>query len=55
MAVIGPPNQTNVLLASTNLTDWTPAMVFVCTNLPTIVTDPAGSNRSIRFYRIAPP
>jgi hypothetical protein len=55
MAVIGPPNQTNVLLASTNLTDWTPAMVFVCTNLPTIVTDPAGSNRSSRFYRIAPP
>jgi hypothetical protein len=34
--------------------DWTAILKFTCTNIPTVLTDPASTNAPRRFYRVAP-
>jgi hypothetical protein len=46
--------RTYVLLASTNLMDWTPISGFVTTNSPVTIYDPHESEYQRRFYRIGP-
>jgi hypothetical protein len=53
-SVLGNVGKSFALLASTNLADWTPILKFTCTNIPTLITDPASTNFSRRFYRVAP-
>jgi uncharacterized repeat protein (TIGR01451 family) len=50
----GTPGQRYVLLASTNLSDWTPIGGFVDTNPPVRIFDPDATQYPHRFYRIGP-
>lgn len=50
----GVSGQSYVLLASTNLVDWTPISGFVNTNPPVTIYDPDAANYRWRFYRIGP-
>jgi uncharacterized repeat protein (TIGR01451 family) len=50
----GVSGQSYVLLASTNLVDWTPISGFVDTNPPITIYDPDAVEYSQRFYRIGP-
>lgn len=50
----GVLGQNYVLLASTNLMDWTPISGFVDTNPPVTIYDPDAAKYRWRFYRIAP-
>jgi hypothetical protein len=50
----GVSGQSYVLLASTNLVDWTPISGFVDTNPPVTISDPDAANYRRRFYRIGP-
>jgi hypothetical protein len=50
----GVSGQKYVLLASTDLVNWTPISGFVDTNPPVTIYDPAAANYSRRFYRIGP-
>jgi uncharacterized repeat protein (TIGR01451 family) len=50
----GVSGQSYVLLASTNLVDWTPISGFVDTNPPVTIYDPDAANYRWRFYRIGP-
>jgi hypothetical protein len=50
----GVSGQSYVLLASTNLVDWTPISGFVGTNPPVTIYDPDAGNYRRRFYRIGP-
>jgi hypothetical protein len=43
--------QTYVILATTNLQDWTPISTNVALTGNVVVTDPAATNCSRRFYR----
>jgi len=43
-----------VLQASFDLVSWSGLLKFTCTNIPTVITDPAAANLSRRFYRVAP-
>ena len=52
--VIGQPGNSYALLATTNLVDWTPILKFTCTDVLTILIDPASTNFGRRFYRVAP-
>ncbi len=54
LMVSGTPGQSYSLLASTNLINWTPISVFVCTNSPMAIYDPTASNYVRRFYRLGP-
>lgn len=51
----GQLGQSYVLLASTNLVDWTPIHGYVFTNPPVTIFDPDAANFRWRFYRIGPP
>ena len=53
MAVSGTSGQSYTLLTSTDLVSWTPAFVFLCTNSSVVISDPAATNFSRRFYRIS--
>src|SRR5260370_14452819 len=48
----GTVGQNYALLASTNLVNWVPALVFLCTDSPMLIYDPMASNFNRRFYRI---
>jgi len=50
----GVSGQNYVLLASTDLLNWTPISGFVDTNPPVTIYDPNAANYSRRFYRIGP-
>jgi hypothetical protein len=50
----GVSGQSYVLLASTNLVNWTPIRGFVDTNPPVTIYDPDAANYRRRFYRIGP-
>jgi uncharacterized repeat protein (TIGR01451 family) len=50
----GVSGQSYVLLASTNLSNWTAISGFVDTNPPITIYDPDAVNYSRRFYRIGP-
>lgn len=50
----GVSGQSYVLLASTNLVDWTPISGFVNTNSPVTIYDSAAAQYGQRFYRIGP-
>lgn len=50
----GNIGQSCSLLASTDLVNWTPVTVVVCTNTNTVIIDPASTNYSQRFYKISP-
>jgi hypothetical protein len=50
----GVSGQSYVLLASTNLVDWTPISGFVDTNPPITIYDPAAAEYRQRFYFIGP-
>ena len=50
----GVSGQSYVLLASTNLVDWTPISGFVDTNPPVTIYDPDAAKYRWRFYRIGP-
>jgi hypothetical protein len=50
----GVSGQSYVLLASTNLVDWTPISGFVDANPPITIYDPDAVEYSQRFYRIGP-
>lgn len=50
----GVLGQNYVLLASTNLVDWSPISGFVDTNPPVTIYDPNASKYPWRFYRIGP-
>jgi hypothetical protein len=50
----GVVGQNFVLLASTNLVDWTPIRGFVDTNPPITIYDPDAAKYRWRFYRIGP-
>ena len=50
----GVSGQKYVLLASTDLVNWTPISGFVDTNPPVTIYDPNAANYSRRFYRIGP-
>ncbi len=54
LAVIGNLGNSYALMGSTNLVNWTALLKFTCTNLPTLLVDPASSSFDRRFYRIAP-
>ena len=43
--------QTYVILATTNLQDWTPISTNVALTGNVVITDPAATNCSSRFYR----
>ena len=49
----GNLDQTYMLQASTNLTDWVTVLTFTCTNSPMVVVDPDAGSYPHRFYRIA--
>jgi hypothetical protein len=49
----GTIGQSYTMLASTDLVNWTTVTVFVCTNLSTVVCDPAATNYPKRFYRLS--
>ena len=51
-AIGGIVGQEYVLLASTNLVNWTPIMGYVYTNPPVAILDPDASKYRFRFYRI---
>ena len=53
VAVFGQIGTNYTLLASTDLSKWTPIVNFTCTNTPMIVVDTLAKNYSYRFYRIA--
>jgi hypothetical protein len=53
MTVSGTIGQSYTLLTSTDLVSWTPAFVFLCTNSSLVISDPAATNFSRRFYRIS--
>ena len=48
----GNLDQTYMLQASTNLTDWETVLTFTCTSSPMVVVDPGSGNYPRRFYRI---
>jgi uncharacterized repeat protein (TIGR01451 family) len=50
----GTLGENYVLLASTNLLDWTPIAGFVDSNSPVTIYDPNASQFSRRFYRLGP-
>jgi uncharacterized repeat protein (TIGR01451 family) len=50
----GALGENYVLLASTNLVDWTPIAGFVDSNSPVTIYDPNASQFSKRFYRLGP-
>jgi hypothetical protein len=50
----GVSGQKYVLLASTDLLNWTPISGFVDTNPPVTIYDPNAANYARRFYRIGP-
>ena len=50
----GVSEQSYVLLASTNLVDWTPISGFVDANPPVTIYDHDAANYRQRFYRIGP-
>jgi subtilase family serine protease len=52
--VFGLKNNTYTLQTSSNLIDWTRSMDFVCTNVPTLVTDNQAGQFARRFYRVGP-
>ena len=52
LAVNGNIGQSYALMGSTDLINWTPVAVFVCTNASTMVDDPGATNFSKRFYKI---
>ena len=54
LAVIGHAGDSYALMASTNLVDWTALLKFTCTNVSTMLLDPASTNFGRRFYRLAP-
>jgi uncharacterized repeat protein (TIGR01451 family) len=54
LSVVGNLGASYALLASTNLTDWTAILKFTCTNIPTVISDPAVAGFNHRYYRIAP-
>ena len=54
LTVLGNPGSNYVLEASSDLVSWTGLLKFVCTNIPTVLSDPAATNLPWRFYRIAP-
>jgi hypothetical protein len=54
LSVLGNLGNSYALLASTNLSDWTAILKFTCTNIPMVLTDPASTNLTRRFYRVAP-
>lgn len=53
VAVFGQIGTNYTLLASTDLSKWTPIVNFICTNTPMNVVDTLAKNYSYRFYRIA--
>ncbi|MDB6111929.1 MAG: conserved repeat domain protein, partial [Pedosphaera sp.] len=54
LTVLGRLAQSYALFASTNLSDWTPITNFTCTDLPTVLIDPAATSFKLRFYRLGP-
>jgi len=50
----GNIGQSCTLLASTDLVNWTPVTVVVCTNTTTVIIDLTSTNYSQRFYKISP-
>jgi alpha-tubulin suppressor-like RCC1 family protein len=50
----GITGQSYTLLASTNLVNWIPALVFTSTNSPMVIYDPMAASFKQRFYKIAP-
>jgi hypothetical protein len=55
LTVFGQVGHNYTLLASTNLVNWVPVLVFACTNGTMDVFEPDASNFTSRFYRLAPP
>ena len=53
LTVLGNLGASYVLLASSDLVSWSGLLKFTCTNIPTVITDPAATNLSQRFYRVA--
>jgi hypothetical protein len=53
MTVSGTSGQSYTLLTSTDLVSWTPAFAFLCTNSSVVISDPAATNFTRRFYRIS--
>jgi len=54
LTVLGNLGASYVLQASFDLVSWSGLLKFTCTNIPTVITDPAAANLSRRFYRVAP-
>jgi hypothetical protein len=54
MTVNATTGQSYTLLTSTDLVNWSPAFVFLCTNSPAVISDPAATNFNHRFYRLGP-
>jgi hypothetical protein len=50
----GITGQSYTLLASTNLVNWIPALVFTSTNSPMVIYDPVAASFKQRFYKISP-
>jgi Immunoglobulin domain len=50
-----PAGHTYVILASTNLQDWTPVYTNVALTGSVVLTDPGATNYSKRFYRAVLP
>jgi len=46
-----PVGCTYVIMASTNLQDWTPVFTNVAQTASVVITDPGATNCSRRFYR----
>jgi hypothetical protein len=55
LTVFGQAGHNYTLLASTNLVNWAPVLIFACTNGTTSVFDPDAHSNHPRFYRLAPP
>jgi hypothetical protein len=54
LSVIGNLGNSYALLASSDLSHWTPILKFTCTNVPMVIVDPESAHFDHRYYRIAP-
>lgn len=54
LSVLGNLGNSYALLASADLSHWTPILKFTCTNVPMVITDPESGQFDHRYYRIAP-
>jgi hypothetical protein len=55
LTLFGQVGHNYTLLASTNLMNWAPILMFACTNGTMDVFDPDAGSYHSRFYRLAPP